>query len=108
MIQRDSDTWEMVVLNLRRLEALAEVLWQASYNDPDIPADMVKEVAGVIKELAREAWQPLEALTRKTQSGGPGEKAAQGRKTSHQYSDIIIKFVNFSVIPSKVLISGGK
>lgn len=62
IIQVDADTWKTVTQKLRRIAALAETLWQASYDGGDLPSEAVEGVAGVIEELAKEALEPLEAL----------------------------------------------
>ena len=62
MIQVDAVTRKMVTQKLRRIAALAETLWQASYDGGDLPSETVEEVAGVIEKLAKEALEPMEAM----------------------------------------------
>jgi hypothetical protein len=54
--------WETVYANLKRIEALSEVLWQASlYEVGNLPPETLTEVANLIQELASEARGVLEA-----------------------------------------------
>jgi hypothetical protein len=61
MIQVDSEKFEMAYLNLRRIEALADVLWQAAlFKDDDLPPETLSTVAHLIQDLANEARTSLE------------------------------------------------